>query len=131
MRSIHRAAGTALFVPLVATLAGATATGRGGDSAGSGVNARVVSCGLVLERAAACALAGAPVPVAVGQADRVVRTLKTRDGRWFQVPLQAGNYWLQPRVGTTPGPRVRIAVTKGKWNTITLVAGRLSPPTPR
>ena len=131
MRSIHRAAGTTLFVPLVATLAGATATGLGSDSAGSGVKARVVFCGLVLERAAPCAIAGAPVSVAVGQGDRVVRTLKTRDGRWFRVPLEAGNYWLQPRASTTRGPRVRIAVTKGEWNTVTLVAGRLSPPTPR
>ena len=50
MRSIGRAVGMALFVPVLATLVGATTTGLGSAGAGSGVEGRVVPCGLVLVR---------------------------------------------------------------------------------
>jgi hypothetical protein len=120
----------AVIVLAASMIAGGTATGlsHGSDS---GVKGRVVPCGVVLERPAACAATRTPVRLAVGQGDRVVRTVKVRDDGSFRVPLDAGSYWLQPRAGMTRSPRVRATVPGGEWITVTLVAGRISPPTQR
>jgi hypothetical protein len=121
----------AAIVLVASIVAGGTATGLGHGGSHSGVKGRVVPCGLVLERSAACAATRTPVWLAVGRGDRVVRTVKLRDDGVFRVPLDTGSYWLQPRTAKTRSPRVPATVPDGEWITLTLVAGRLSPPVQR
>jgi len=125
MQSVRR--GTALCsLPLAAAAVGGAAAIALGSDDDSGINGRVVPCGIVLERPAPCAMdpkrAG---QVVVGQRDHVVRRAKVRADGSFRVRLDAGRYWLQ--AGTT-GTRMRTTVAEGGWTTVTLVAGRVAPP---
>jgi hypothetical protein len=113
---------------LLASVLGAANASGGGRRADSGVTGRVVPCGIVLERPAACAVAGTPATVAVGHGERVVRRQKVRPDGSFRVRLEAGAYWVQARTAKTRGPRVRATVTAGEWVSVTLIAGRSSPP---
>jgi hypothetical protein len=131
VRWTHGAAATGAIAAVLAAAAGLLVPGSGASAPDSGVKGRVVPCGLVLERAAPCASPGARVSVSAGRGDRVVRTVKTRIGRGFRMPLAAGDYWLQPRMGKARGARVDVAVPEGRWVTVTLPAGRAAPPAPR
>jgi hypothetical protein len=122
--------GTALCsLPLaVAAVGGAAAIALGSDD-DSGINGRVVPCGIVLERPAPCAVDSKRLgKVVVGQSDHVVRRAKVRADGSFRVRLDAGRYWLQARTSSTRGPRTRATVSEGAWTTVTLVAGRVAPP---
>jgi hypothetical protein len=111
---------------LAVAIAGASSLTRGDDS---GIKGRVVSCGIVLERPAPCALASKRAgTVVVGRQDHIVRRTKVRADGSFRVRLDAGRYWLQARSASTRGPRTRATVTDGEWTTVTLVAGRVAPP---
>jgi hypothetical protein len=131
MRWLREAAATGATAVVIAAVAGLSAAGSGAAAPDSGVKGRVVPCGIVLERAAPCATPGARVSVVAGQGQRVERTVKTRIGRRFRMPLEPGDYWLQPRMGKNRGARVDVAVAAGAWVTVTLPAGRVAPPAPR
>ena len=111
----------------VAAVGGAAAIALGSDD--SGINGRVVPCGIVLERPAPCTVDSKRVgKVLVGQRDHVVRRAKVRADGSFRVRLDAGRYWLQARTTGARGPRTRATVSEGEWTTVTLVAGRVAPP---
>ena len=111
---------------LAVAIGGATSFARGDAS---GIKGRVVPCGIVLERAAPCAVASKRAgTVVVGRQDHVVRRAKVRADGSFRVRLDAGRYWLQARAGSTRGPRARATVSDGEWTTVTLLAGRVAPP---
>lgn len=112
---------------LAAVLEAGTAIG-GNDS---GVKGRVVPCGIVLERAAPCAVDGKAAVVTVGKGRQVVRRVKCDAHGTFRVRLDAGRYWLQARAGATRGARVGATVTGDHWTTVTLIAGRVAPPSAR
>jgi hypothetical protein len=116
-------------LPLAMTAAaGAVAIAVASDD-DSGINGRVVPCGIVLERPAPCAAASKVAgKVLVGQSDHVVRRAKIRADGSFRARLDAGRYWLEARTTSTRGPRTRATVSEGAWTTVTLVAGRLAPP---
>jgi hypothetical protein len=117
-------------LPILAVAIAWTASMARGD--GSGIKGRVVPCGIVLERPAPCAVAPKSVgTVVVGRRDHVVRRTKVRADGSFRVPLDAGRYWLQARADSTPSPRTHATVSDGKWNTVSLVAGRVAPPRER
>lgn len=128
MHSVRR--GTALCsLPLAAAAVGGAAAIALGSDGHSGVNGRVVPCGIVLERPAPCAVASQrDARVLVGQGEHVVRRAKVRANGSFRVRLDAGSYWLQARTSSTRGPRTRATVSEGAWTTVTLVAGRVAPP---
>ena len=125
MQSVRR--GTALCsLPLAAAAAGGAAAIALASDHDSGIKGRVVPCGIVLERAAACAVDSTRVgKVVVGQREHVVRRAKVRADGSFRVRLDAGRYWLQ---AGTSGMRTRTTVSEGAWTTVTLVAGRVAPP---
>jgi hypothetical protein len=102
------------------------ALGRG--AADSGIRGRIVPCGIVLERPVPCSVLAKPVSVVVGHGDRVVRRAPVRKSGRFRVRLAAGHYWLQPRAGRVRGRRTRATVSAGKWTTVTIPAGQVSPP---
>jgi hypothetical protein len=116
-------------VPLVAAgLGGAAAIAVGSDE-GSGIEGRVVPCGIVLERPAPCTSPSKhAVNVLIGRRNHVVRRAKVRADGSFRVPLDPGRYWLQAQISGTPGPRTRATVLEGGWSTVTLVGGRVAPP---
>jgi hypothetical protein len=120
----------ALTALLTATVTAATASALSHGRTGSGINGRVIPCGIVLERPAPCAHIPAR-SVAIGRGHRLVRTVKVHQNGSFQAPLEAGSYWLQARSSKTRGPRVRATVPDGQWITVALMAGRLSPPAAR
>jgi hypothetical protein len=97
-------------------------------AAESGIRGRIVPCGIVLERPAPCSVVGKPVSVVVGHGNRVVRRATVRTSGRFRVRLGAGHYWLQPRAGRVRGRRTHTTVSVGKWTTVTIPAGRVSPP---
>jgi hypothetical protein len=116
-------------LPLAAAAVGGAAAIALGSDADSGINGRVVPCGIVLERPAPCAVDAKRVgEVLVGQRDHVVRRAKVRADGSFRVRLDAGRYWLQARTTSTRGPRTRATVSEGAWTTVTLVAGQVAPP---
>jgi hypothetical protein len=130
MWSVRRGVAMSSIPLLAAAVGGGTAIAL--DSSGdSGVKGRVVPCGIVLERAAPCAVASKAGTVAVGRHRRVLRRAKVHADGSFRVRLEAGRYWLEPRAGGTQGPRVNATVAEGEWTTVTLVAGRLAPPAGR
>jgi hypothetical protein len=128
MRSVRRGAALSVSVVVVAAVGSGTAIALSRGTADSGVKGRVVPCGIVLERPAPCAVPSKHVSLVVGQGDHVVRRAKLRDGGRFRVPLAAGRYWLQPRAGRVRGQRTRVTVADGEWTTVTIPAGRVSPP---
>jgi hypothetical protein len=102
------------------------ALSRGG--ADSGIRGRIVPCGIVLERPAPCSVVAEPGSVVVGRGDRIVRRAKVRKGGRFRARLGPGPYWLQPRAGKLRGRRTHATVITGKWTTVTIPAGQISPP---
>jgi hypothetical protein len=128
MQSVRR--GIALCsLPLAILAVGAAAAIALGNDDDSGIKGRVVPCGIVLERPAPCNAPSKPAgKVLVGQRDHVVRRAKIRANGSFRVRLDPGHYWLQARTSNTRGPRTHATVSKRKWTTVTLVAGRLAPP---
>jgi hypothetical protein len=128
MQSVRR--GIALGLPLAALAVGAAAAIALGNDDDSGIKGWVVPCGIVLERPAPCSAPSKLVggKVLVGQRDHVVRRAKIRANGSFRVRLDPGHYWLQARTSNTRGPRTHATVSKRKWTTVTLVAGRLAPP---
>jgi hypothetical protein len=124
MRSVRSAfalCSLTLLAPVIAI-----AHGRAPDS---GIDGRVVPCGIVLERPAPCA---APAKVAgtivAGSGHQIVRRVKVQSDGSFRVRLAAGSYWLQARNGHSHGPRALATVSEGHWTTVTLVAGQVAPP---
>ena len=117
-----------VFVLGVAVVGSGTAIAVSRGEGDSGIRGRVVPCGIVLERPAPCSVVAKPVSVVVGHGDRVVRRARVRKGGRFRVRLGAGRYWLQPRAGKLRGRRTHATVTAGKWTTVTIPAGRVSPP---
>jgi hypothetical protein len=118
-------------LPLLAAAVGggtAIALSSGGES---GIKGRVVPCGIVLERAAPCAVGSKPGAVVVGERHHVVRRAKVRADGSFRVRLDAGHYWLHTWAAGERGPRVRASVAEDEWTTVTLVAGRVTPPAGR
>jgi hypothetical protein len=97
-------------------------------AADSGIRGRIVPCGIVLERPAPCSVVAEPGSVVVGRGDRIVRRAKVRKGGPFRARLGPGPYWLQPRAGKLRGRRTHATVTAGKWTTVTIPAGQISPP---
>ena len=127
MQSVRR--GIALCsLPLVAAaVGGAAAIALGSDD--SGINGRVVPCGIVLERPAPCTVDSKRLgKVLVGQRDHVVRRANVRADGSFRVRLDAGRYWLRARMSSTRGRRTRATVSEGAWTTVALVAGRVAAP---
>jgi hypothetical protein len=113
-------------LPLAATAVGGGAAIALGSGHDSGIEGRVVPCGIVLERAASCAdAAKRPEKVLIGQRDHVLRRAKIRHDGSFRVPLHTGHYWLQ---AGPSGPRTRATVSASRWTTVTLIAGRMAPP---
>jgi hypothetical protein len=107
----------------------AIALSRGtGDS---GIKGLVVPCGIVLERPAPCSMGSRPATVVVGHGSHVVRRAKVREDGRFRARLDAGRYWLQPRAGKARGRRIHARVSAGEWTTVTILAGRVSPPAAR
>ena len=128
MQSVRRRIALCSLPMAVAAVGGAAAIALGSDD-DSGINGRVVPCGIVLERPAPCTVDSKRVgKVLVGQSDHVVRRAKVRADGSFRVRLDAGRYWLQARTTGTRGPRTRATVSEGEWTTVTLVAGRVAPP---
>ena len=125
MQSMRR--GIALCsLPLASTALGGGAALALGSGHDSGIQGRVVPCGIVLERAASCADAGKrPEKVLIGQRDHVLRRAKIGPDGSFRVPLHAGRYWLQ---AGPSGPRTRATVSVSRWITVTLIAGQMAPP---
>jgi hypothetical protein len=113
---------------LAAAVGGGTAVALSSSGGDSGVKGRVIPCGIVLERAAPCAVASKPGTVVVGRGRHVMRRAKVHADGSFRVRLEAGRYWLEPRAGGRHGPRVRATVAEGEWTTVTVVAGRVAPP---
>jgi hypothetical protein len=128
---VPRTAAVWAFVLAVATAGSATAIALSRGPVDSGIKGRVVPCGIVLERPAPCSLSSRPGSVVVGQGDHVVRRAKVREGGRFRARLGAGRYWLQPRVGKARGRRTHASVSAGRWTTVTILAGRVSPPASR
>jgi hypothetical protein len=127
MQSVRRS--IALSLPLAVLAVGAAATIALGNDDDSGVKGRVVPCGIVLERPAPCSAPSKLVgKVLVGRRDHVLRRATIRANGSFRVRLDPGHYWLQARTNNTRGPRTHATVSKHKWTTVTLVAGRLAPP---
>ena len=104
----------------------AIAVSRGAED--SGLRGRVVPCGIALERPAPCSVVAKPGSVVVGRGDRIVRRAKVRKNGRFRARLGAGRYWLQPRAGKLRGRRTHATVTAGKWTTVIIPAGQISPP---
>ena len=123
-----RTAAVWAFVLAVAITASGTLVALSRGAADSGIRGRVVPCGIVLERPAPCSVVAKPRSVVVGQGDRIVRRAKVRKGGRFRARLGAGHYWLQPRAGKVRGRRTHATVTAGKWTTIIIPAGQISPP---
>jgi hypothetical protein len=117
-----------VFALAVAVAGSGTLVALSRGAADSGIRGRIVPCGIVLERPAPCSLLSAPVSVVVGHGDRVVRRATVRKGGRFRVRLGAGRYWLQPRSAKTRGRRTHATVSAGKWTTVTIPAGQISPP---
>jgi len=128
VRYVRRATATGATAVVLAAAAGLAAAGSGAEPPDSGVDGRVVPCGIVLERAAACSTPGARVSVVAGRGSRVEGRVKTRIGRRFRMPLEPGEYWVQPRMAKARGARVEVDVAAGEWVTVTLPAGRSAPP---
>jgi hypothetical protein len=128
MQSLGR--GIALCsLPLVAAAVGGGAAIALGSGHDSGIEGRVVRCGIVLERPAPCAVASERAgKVLIGRRDHVVRRAKVRPDGSFRARLDAARYWLQARISGTRGPRTRATVSEGEWTTVTLLAGRVAPP---
>jgi hypothetical protein len=127
MRSVPRVAVWAVVLA-VAIAASGTVVALGRGAADSGIRGRVVPCGIVLERPAPCSVVSKPVSVVVGHGDRVVRRALVRKGGRFRARLGPGHYWLQPRAGRLRGRRSYATVAAGRWTTVTIPAGRVSPP---
>ena len=127
MRSVRWAAVPAAVLAVVAA-GSVTALALSRPAADSGIEGRVVPCGIVLERAAPCATASQRMSLAVGQGERVLRRAKVGERGWFRVPLEPGRYWLQPRMGAVLGPRARANVSAGRWTNLAIPAGRVAPP---
>jgi hypothetical protein len=129
MRSMRP--GSALgSLALAAAAVGAAAAIAFGSGQGSGIEGRVVPCGIVLERPAPCAATAnrRAGKVLIGQHDRVVRHAKLQADGSFRAPLDAGRYWLETRINGDRGPRIRTTVSGGEWTSVTLIAGRVAPP---
>jgi len=94
----------------------------------SGITGQVVPCGIVLERPAPCSISAKPRSVVVGRGDGVVRRAKVRQGGRFRARLDPGRYWLEPRTGKLRGRRTHATVTVGKWTTVNIPGGQISPP---
>jgi hypothetical protein len=113
-------------------LVGAATAGPGGES---GIRGRVVPCGLIHDRAAACAapVAGVRVVVRRAIAGRVVaRTRAHADGR-FRVALPAGHYVVEAAPKGARGLRIAPArasavVPAHGWVDVVVPAGRLAQP---
>ena len=116
------------FALAVAIAGSGTLVALSRGAADSGIRGRIVPCGIVLERPAPCSLSSRPVSVVVGHGDRVVRRATVRKGGRFRARLGAGRYWLQPRSGKMRGRRTHATVSAGKWTTVTIPAGQISPP---
>lgn len=128
MRSATRAVAAWAFVLAVALAGSGTAVALSRGAADSGISGRVVPCGIVLERPASCSVVAKPGSVVVGRGDRVVRRAQVRRGGRFRARLGPGRYWLQPRAGKLRGRRTHATVTAGKWTTVIIPAGQISPP---
>jgi hypothetical protein len=116
-----------VIVLAVAVAGSGTAIAVSRGAGDSGIRGRVVPCGIVLERPAPCSVLTKPGAVVIGRGDRIMRRAKVRkDGR-FRARLGAGRYWLRPRGGKV-GRRTHATVSAGKWTTVTIPAGQLSPP---
>jgi hypothetical protein len=124
VRSAPRAAAVCTFA-----LAGGGAMVALSDGAvDSGIRGQVVPCGIGLERPAPCSISAKARSVVVGRGDHVMRRAKVRPGGRFRARLAPGRYWLQPHAGKLRGPRTHATVTKGKWTTVIIPAGQISPP---
>jgi hypothetical protein len=128
--SLLAAAGVAAAGVAVA----ASSTGAADDS---GIRGRVVPCGLVHERAAACAVSATAASVTVrarpgGPALEVVRA--GRDGR-FQIGMAPGAYVVEARAKSAPRrpapPTVPATVPDGGWVSVVIPAGRMVAPAGR
>jgi hypothetical protein len=128
VRSEPRTAALCAFVLAVGVAASGTAVALSREAGDSGIRGRVVPCGIVLERPAPCSVIAKPGSVVVGHGDRIVRRAKVRRGGRFRARLGPGRYWLQPRAGKLRGRRTRATVSAGKWTTVTIPAGQVSPP---
>ena len=127
MQSAARGIALCSFL-LVAAVGGAAAIALGSNH-DSGIEGRVVPCGIVLEHPLPCAVASKRAgKVLIGRGDHVVRRAKVRADGSFRVPLDAGRYWLQARISGTRGPRTRATVSEAECTTVTLLAGRMAPP---
>lgn len=127
----RRTTATAATALAGAVIAASSATGVTHDRSDSGIKGRVVPCGIVLERPAACAATRSAASLAVGHGQRLLQTVKLRADGSFRVPLDSGSYWLQARTGKARGPRVPATVPDGEWITVAVVAGQVSPPAQR
>jgi hypothetical protein len=125
---VPRVAVVGAFALAVAIAGSATLVALSRGAADSGIRGRVVPCGIVLERPAPCSVVAKPVSVVVGHGNRVVRRALVRKSGRFRARLRAGHYWLQPRAGKLRGRRTYATVSAGKWTTVTIPAGRVSPP---
>jgi len=125
---VPRTAAGWAFVTAVAIAASGTLVALSRGAVDSGIRGRVVPCGIVLERPAPCSVVAKPGSVVVGRGDRIVRRAKVRNGGRFRARLGAGHYWLQPRAGTARGRRTHATVSAGKWTTVVIPAGQISPP---
>src|SRR4051794_7812874 len=107
MRSVRSALALCSLMLLAPVIA--IAHSRAADS---GINGRVVPCGIVLERPAPCAAPSKPAgTIVVGSRERIVRRAKVQSDGSFRVRLDAGSYWLQARNGRTHGPRTPATVS--------------------
>jgi hypothetical protein len=128
MRSLRRAIALCSIPLTAAGVGGAAAIAVASDD-DSGIEGRVVPCGIVLERPAACATASTRAAnVLIGRHNHVVRRAKARADGSFRVALDPGRYWLQAQISGAPGPRTSATVSDGGWSTVTLVVGRVAAP---
>jgi hypothetical protein len=118
-----------VFVLAVAVAGSGTAIAVSRGAGDSGIRGRVVPCGIVLERPAPCSVLTESGIVVIGRGHRIMRRAKVLKRGRFRARLGAGRYWLQPRGGKVRGRRTHATVSAGKWTTVTIPAGQISPPT--